>query len=84
MYIGLWKLSLLTSFLSVVPIAFLCLLPKNAEEQIDLSKSKVKSRLGGVIFLSFFFGSCIYIYIYIYIFIYVLYYTRSFYMYKCI
>jgi hypothetical protein len=45
-FLGLWKLSLLTSILSVIPIAFLWLLPKNAEEQVDLSKSKVKSRLG--------------------------------------
>jgi uncharacterized membrane protein YiaA len=44
--IGLWKLSLLTSILSVIPIAFLWLLPKNSEEQVDLSKSKVKSKLG--------------------------------------
>jgi hypothetical protein len=40
---------------------FLCVLPKNAVEQADLLKSKVKSRL----------GTCKYIYVYICIYVYV-------------
>jgi len=54
---GLWKLSLLTSALSIIPLSLLFLLPRSAEEQDELSKSKVRSKLGGGIFLTVLFGS---------------------------
>jgi len=49
---GLWKLSLLTSCLAILPLSLLFLLPHSAEEQDELSKSKVRSKVGGAIFLS--------------------------------
>lgn len=54
---GLWKLSVLTSTLALVPLSLLWLLPKNAEEQQSLAKSKVKSKFGGAMFLLVLFGS---------------------------
>lgn len=54
---GLWKLSLLTSVLSLLPIGFLFLLPKSADEQARLAKSQVRSRVGGGVFLLVLFGS---------------------------
>lgn len=54
---GLWKLNTMTSVLAVVPLALLFLLPKDAEEQDQLAKSKAKSKLAGTIFLIVLFGS---------------------------
>ena len=54
---GLWRLSVLTSLLALVPTAFLWLLPQTAEEQTNLAKSKARSKLGGFIFIFVLFGS---------------------------
>jgi hypothetical protein len=54
---GLWKLSLLTSALALLPILWLHLLPNNAEEQEELAKSKERSRPAGIVFLVVLFGS---------------------------
>ena len=54
---GLWKLSLLTSMLALVPLFFLWLLPRDAEEQMNLALSKERSRIGGSVFLFVLFGS---------------------------
>lgn len=54
---GLWKLSLLTSALAMLPILWLHLLPNSADEQEELAKSKEKSRPAGIIFLVVLFGS---------------------------
>lgn len=54
---GLWKLSLLTSLVSVIPLSLLFLLPKDSKEQDELAKSKERSRFGGVVFLSVLFSS---------------------------
>jgi hypothetical protein len=56
---GLWKLSLLTSALAILPIMWLHLLPNDAEEQEELAKSKERSRPAGIIFLVVLFGSLI-------------------------
>ncbi len=49
---GLWKLTVLTSLIEVVPLGLLWLLPSSAEEQEELAKSKERSRLGGYVFLT--------------------------------
>ena len=54
---GLWKLSVLTSTLAVLPLSLLWLLPANPEEQLKLAQSKVKSKVGGIFFLIVLFGS---------------------------
>jgi hypothetical protein len=54
---GLWKLSLLTSGLAMLPILWLHLLPNNAEEQEELAKSKERSQPAGIVFLVVLFGS---------------------------
>jgi hypothetical protein len=54
---GLWRLNLLTSCLAVIPLSLLFLLPANVEEQDQLSRSKVRSKKGGIIFLLVLFGS---------------------------
>ena len=54
---GLWKLSLLTSALALLPILWLHLLPNSADEQEELAKSKERSRPAGIIFLTVLFGS---------------------------
>jgi hypothetical protein len=54
---GLWKLSLLTSMLAMIPMCFLWLLPQNADEQAKLAECKDRSRVGGAIFLCVLFGS---------------------------
>jgi hypothetical protein len=56
---GLWRLTLLTSTLSLVPLAFLSLLPQDVDEQDELAKSKERSVVGGVCFLIVLFGSLI-------------------------
>ena len=54
---GMWKLTLLTSGLQIVPIVFLYLLPQNKKEQEELGKDKEKSIIGGLCFLTILFGS---------------------------
>jgi hypothetical protein len=54
---GLWRLALLTSLLPLAPIFLLHMLPTSAKEQEDLSKSKVRSPLGGYCFLAVLFFS---------------------------
>ena len=54
---GLWRLSILTSLSSLLPLSLLFLLPKNPAEQDELSKSSVRSVTGGVIFLTVLFVS---------------------------
>eukprot|EP01038_Epipyxis_sp_PR26KG_P012294 gene12294-16485_t len=56
-YNGLWKLSVLTSCVSVIPLSLLFLLPKDAEEQDELSKTKERSKVAGAIFLFVLLGS---------------------------
>jgi len=48
---GLWKLTVLTSLIEVVPLSLLWLLPRSPEEQEELAKSKERSKLGGYTFL---------------------------------
>jgi hypothetical protein len=50
-YSGLWKLTVFTSIISTVPLSLLWLLPRNAEEQDKLGRSKERSKIGGGIFL---------------------------------
>ena len=54
---GLWKLSLLTSLIAMLPLLWLHLLPNSADEQEELAKSKERSRPAGIVFLVVFFGS---------------------------
>ncbi len=54
---GLWRLNLLTSLLSLLPLALLHLLPGDEIEQENLSRNKEKSRLGGAVFLTVLFSS---------------------------
>lgn len=54
---GFWKLHVLTSFISLFPLLFLYLLPKNEAEQEKLRQNSKKSRIGGMIFLAVLFGS---------------------------
>ena len=56
---GMWKLTLLTSGVQIVPILFLCLLPQSKQEQEELGKNKEKSVIGGLCFLGILFGSLI-------------------------
>eukprot|EP00606_Chrysophyceae_sp_TOSAG23-5_P000703 GSChrysophyteH2.ASY1.ANO1.1193.1 assembled CDS len=48
---GLWYLSITTSLLSIVPLAFLYLLPGSAVEQYALRKDTTRSNIGGLLFL---------------------------------
>ena len=54
---GLWRLNLLTSILSLLPLALLPLLPGDEIEQENLSRNKERSRLGGAVFLTVLFSS---------------------------
>ena len=54
---GLWKLSLLTSSLAILPLCWLSLLPSNAEEQEKLAISQDRNKVAGVIFLVVLFSS---------------------------
>jgi hypothetical protein len=56
---GLWKLSLVTSGLAMLPLLWLQLLPNSPEEQDELAKSKEKSVYAGITFLVVLFGSLI-------------------------
>lgn len=58
-YDGLWKLNTLTSCLAVLPLCLLFLLPRDAEEQDRLSKSQVRSKTAGIVFLVVLIGSLI-------------------------
>lgn len=53
----MWKLTLLTSSLQIVPIVFLYLLPQSKKEQDELGKDKEKSVIGGLCFIGVLFGS---------------------------
>ena len=48
---GLWRLSLTTSLIPLVPFLFLHWLPRDAQEQEDLAVDQTRSKLGGVVFL---------------------------------
>jgi hypothetical protein len=54
---GLWRLNLFTSCLAIVPLGLLFLLPKDVDEQDKLSRSKERSKIGGIVFLLVLFGS---------------------------
>lgn len=54
---GLWRLTLLTSAVSVLPLGALALLPKNQQEQDALGQCTATSRLGGTLFLVVLFAS---------------------------
>jgi hypothetical protein len=54
---GLWKLHVLTSVVSLVPLCLLFLLPKNEADQERLAKNATRSRKGGAAFLLVLFGS---------------------------
>jgi hypothetical protein len=54
---GLWKISLLTSVASVLPLCLLFLLPKSPEDQDRLAKDQHRSRIGGAVFLIVLFAS---------------------------
>jgi len=56
-YSGLWRLTVLTSLIAVVPLCLLFLLPKDREEQENLGQSKERSSTGGYIFLLVLFSS---------------------------
>ena len=57
---GLWKLTFLTSSLSLFPLCFLYLLPASKEAQESLGKSQERNRIGGICFLVVLFGSILY------------------------
>eukprot|EP00612_Vaucheria_litorea_P000404 CAMPEP_0171455000 /NCGR_PEP_ID=MMETSP0945-20130129/2069_1 /TAXON_ID=109269 /ORGANISM="Vaucheria litorea, Strain CCMP2940" /LENGTH=592 /DNA_ID=CAMNT_0011980151 /DNA_START=81 /DNA_END=1859 /DNA_ORIENTATION=+ len=50
-YDGIWKLTLLTSLMQVVPLGLLKWLPSNAEEQKALQKSTEANSKGGIVFM---------------------------------
>ena len=54
---GFWKLHVLTSFISLVPLSFIYLLPKNEADQEKLQQNSRKSKYGGIVFLTVLFGS---------------------------
>lgn len=49
---GLWRLSLLTSIIPIIPLFLIFLLPQTREEQVALGASPVRSKLGGICFLA--------------------------------
>ena len=56
-YTGLWKLTVLTSVVSVVPLVLLDLLPKNTAEQEALGRNQDRNKVGGALFLGVLFAS---------------------------
>lgn len=56
-YEGLWRLTVLTSLLALVPLLLLFLLPENKKEQEKLGESNERSKIGGAAFLVVLFGS---------------------------
>ena len=48
---GLWRLNLLTSIIAPLPLALLCLLPKNSEQTTALRNNGERSTAGGLWFL---------------------------------
>ena len=54
---GLWRLHVLTSLVALLPLSLLFLLPHNEKDQEQLSKSKERSKIGGVVFLTVLTGS---------------------------
>jgi len=57
---GLWRLTLLTSCLSLLPLALLDLLPHTKREQEELGRSQERSVVGGVCFLCVLGASVLY------------------------
>lgn len=57
---GLWRLTLLTSCMSLLPLSLLDLLPRTSAEQEDLGKSSERSVTGGICFLVVLFVSVTY------------------------
>lgn len=57
---GLWRLTVLTSVLEILPLGLLWLLPRDAKEQDELAKSQERSKLGGMIFMTVLCTSLIY------------------------
>ena len=56
-FYGLWRLTVLTSVLSVLPLALLGLLPRDTAEQEALGEKQDRSKLGGGLFLVVLFTS---------------------------
>eukprot|EP01041_Mallomonas_annulata_P009278 gene9278-19257_t len=54
---GLWRLTVLVSVLSILPISLVRLLPRNAQHQDERDIKKKRSKICGVIFLSVLFGN---------------------------
>ena len=50
-YSGMWKLTVLTSVIEIVPLVILPLLPADREEQTKLQASNERSALGGGLFI---------------------------------
>jgi hypothetical protein len=61
-YDGLWKLTVLTSLIQVLPLCVLFLLPKNAEEVDRLVENQERSKAFGIGFLAFIFAGIIWIF----------------------
>jgi len=60
---GLWRLTTLTSLLSILPLLLVGLLPKNAETQANLANTQKRSRLGGQIFLTILVSSLCWVFL---------------------
>ncbi|CAN0040329.1 unnamed protein product [Heterosigma akashiwo] len=58
-YSGMWKLTLLTSVLQVLPMGLLWLIPGSPAEQRELQKSDSSNFWGGFLFLAVLFGSLV-------------------------
>lgn len=54
---GLWKLSLFTSILQIIPLAFIFLLPATSQEQEALGSLKTRNKYCGMLFLVVLLGS---------------------------
>jgi hypothetical protein len=54
---GLWKLSVLTSSLSLIPLTLLWMLPRNAEDEEAFGQMTERSTIGGAVFLTVLLGS---------------------------
>jgi hypothetical protein len=61
-YDGLWKLTVLTSLIQVLPLCVLFLLPKSAEEVDRLVENQERSKAFGIGFLAFIFAGIIWIF----------------------
>jgi hypothetical protein len=54
---GLWRLSLLTSFIQPMGLFLIFLLPRSVEEMTTTQKSDQRSAWGGALFLAFIAGA---------------------------